>query len=194
MPRPSEIARRGREDLKLAISRFGGAKEIRRAAGLVPYRDWYWFMGQFELLVDLQRYLDEYHEGSDEFFPSMTEIKKNGYDQLYRLVQFYGGRKFVASRLGMKHTNNVYPRKMDSTGLYYDMNWGPFSITFAIALLQFVLSENMKKTPPLKIHAISMPTRSKLLASGENGVQLDKTIEKFGGYENVARRLGLDFF
>mmetsp|Transcript_29872 Transcript_29872/g.45815 ORF Transcript_29872/g.45815 Transcript_29872/m.45815 type:complete len:427 (-) Transcript_29872:1240-2520(-) len=195
MPRPSEIACRGREDLKLAIVRFfGGAKEIRRAAGLVPYRDWYWFMGLLELLVELQRYLDTFHDGIDEVFPSMTDIKSNGYDQLFRLVQFYGGRKFVASRLGMKHTNAGTLKKLDSTGFYRDMNWGPFSISFAIELMEFVHSEQMKEKPPLSFTAISMPSRRRLLESGEKGAGLHKNIEKFGGYENVARRLGLDFF
>jgi hypothetical protein len=46
----------------------------------------------------------------------------------------------------------------------------------------------------MKNPALSMPSKGKLLSSGAEGELLDKSIQEFGGYENVARRLGLAFF
>lgn len=189
MPRPSEIGNRGRADLKLAISRFGGVE----TAKLVSFRDWYWFEGQLEMLVELKQYLDKYHGGSEEFFPSVTDIQKNGYDQLYNLVQFFGGRKFLASKLDMKCTNKELV-KLKSEEQFCDIAWGAFSVNFAVQLLQFIRAEQMKMKPPLKRPEIFIPSRSILLSSGDKGKELDREIEEFGGYENVARRLGLAYF
>jgi hypothetical protein len=74
------------------------------------------------------------------------------------------------------------------------MSWGSFDLDFGINLLEFVRIENLKKNPPLRCPAMVMPSPKKLLASGEKGILLDEKIRIYGGYENVARRLGLAYF
>lgn len=93
MPRPSELAAHGRDDLRQAITRFGGVQKIRQRAGMVAYREWYYFEGQLELLSELMRYLDEYADSDYTSFPCVSDVRRHGYDELYSLIQFYGGRK-----------------------------------------------------------------------------------------------------
>ena len=177
MPRLGEFTKMGRNDLREAIVRFGGAKKICRLAALVPYREWHYFEGQYELLMDLCEYLDKYHNGNRTIFPTASAMKRHGYTQLYSLTQFYGGRKFLASRLSMNAND--------------DMNWGPFNIDTAIEVLRFVRADQMKKKAPLKRPTIAIPSQRKLLANGKE--QLHDKIIEMGGYESVARRLGLDY-
>jgi hypothetical protein len=75
-----------------------------------------------------------------------------------------------------------------------DMNWGPFDLQFGIDLLEFVRNEQLKRRPPMRHSVVDMPSQTKLLANGEKGVYLDEKIQEYGGYENVARRLGLAYF
>lgn len=186
MPRLNEFKRQGRDDLRQAIVRFGGHARICKLAGLVPFREWHYFEGQYELLVDLRDYLDKYHNGNQRSFPRGTEMQRNGYHQLYALTQYYGGTKYVANRLSMNyiHTNAAQD--------YADLNWGPFSIDTAIDLLRFIRADQMKKKGPLKRPVIAIPSQRKLLASGQE--KLHEEIMELGGYENVARRLGLAYF
>ncbi|GAX22547.1 hypothetical protein FisN_14Hh171 [Fistulifera solaris] len=184
MPRPSEFAKEGRDDLRQAFHRFGGAEKVARLAGMVPFREWYYFEGQLELLMELQRYLNEY--GKDETFPVVEDVKRHGFDQLYSLIQFYGGRKFLAARFGMK--------TVEKSDLYADLNFGPFSIDFAVRLLTFIRRREMRKNPPLIYPTIKIPSPIQLSAGDEEAIYLHESIIKFGGYENVARRLGLAFY
>jgi hypothetical protein len=101
MPRPSELASLGRDDLRQAFVRFGGAQKICRMAGMVSFREWHYFEGQLKLLSELKRYLDEFADSDYTAFPSVSDIQRNGYEQLHTLIQYYGGRKFLAARLSM---------------------------------------------------------------------------------------------
>ena len=74
-----------------------------------------------------------------------------------------------------------------------DMSWGPFDLEFAIELYALVREQQSHQKPPLKYPEIRMPTQVKLLECGTVGLRLDKKIQEYGGYENVARRLGLAF-
>ena len=201
MPRPSELAHNGRDDLKQAINRFGGSNRICRLAGMVSYREWYYFEGQLELLMELKRYLDEQYDDDDNNnsdnddatatdgdkkyskFPTAQQVKRHGYEQLYSLIQYYGGRKFLAARLGMEVNR-----------CSNDLSWGKFDLEFAIQMLLFVRQEQLHRDPPMTSPVISMPSKARLLSSGDLGIWLDAQILKYGGYENVARRLGLAFF
>lgn len=192
MPRPSELTCNGRDDLKQAMNRFGGADSICRRAGMVPYKEWSYFDGQLELILELVRYCDEY-EGSDySQFPSVTEVRNNGYERLHALIQLYGGRKFLSSRFGMSNQSSA------AETLYLEMNWGDFDIKFAARLLSFVRDDHLRKWPPIQHNVISMPSQSKLLRAvnsdsklADNCAWLHERICEYGGYENVARRLGL---
>jgi hypothetical protein len=198
MPRPSEMAKLGRDDLRQAMSRFGGAKTISRTAGMVPYQEWFFFEGQLELLIELRRYLDEHAGGNYKSFPPVSDVQRNGYSQLHSLIQYYGGRKFLAARLSMsKHYSAKLDEESDQTSLDVDktaLKFGAFDLEFAIQLLIFVRMDQLNRSPPLKNPAITMPSRSKLLAQSHDGPWLCAKIEEFGGDENVARQLGLAFF
>lgn len=76
----------------------------------------------------------------------------------------------------------------------YDGNqsWGAFSLSFAIQLLQFIRSQYFILNPPLYSPAIAMPSERDLLSCGQD--ELASRVATYGGYENVARRLGLDYF
>jgi hypothetical protein len=196
MPRLSDLKRAGHCDLCNAIQRTGGANLIRRKAGLVPYREWNYIFGMYHLLLELRSYLDLYYDGDYTAFPIVYNMKEDGYERLHLLIQFYGGRKFLAGRLGMEDSQAKATRarlsdnRLEAAGI----NWGPFDLEFAIELLEFVRSDNMRKQPPLRNPVIEMPSKAKFLSSGEKGVYLDQRTEVYGGYENVARRLGLAYF
>ena len=218
MPRPSDLGLHGRADLQQAIVRYGGAKAIARRAGMVPFREWNYFEGQLDLLVELHAYCTKYQQNSNgevdlETFPCATEIRERGYTRLYSLIQYYGGSKFVALRLGMT-------RPSLTSATFGDMSWGPFDLKFAIELCTLVRNDQLQQRPPLSNPVIPMPTQKKLLLFDQlaelqkqqqqqqeqdipssskppltparvSGLWLDAKIQEFGGYENVARRLGL---
>eukprot|EP00977_Amphora_coffeiformis_P009896 scaffold2290_cov170-Amphora_coffeaeformis.AAC.16 len=185
MPRPNEMTASGRDDLRQAMQRFGGTKNICRLAGMVPFREWYFFEGQLELLMLLKEYIDEHEQGDYTSFPNVSDIRRNGYEKLHSLIQYYGGRKYLAFRLGMR-SGSLLPAD-DFVGV----NWGCFDLVFAIALLNFVRQDHMRRNPPMKAPLLIMPRREKLLAEES---WLHDRVEEYGGYENVARRLGLAFF
>lgn len=71
-------------------------------------------------------------------------------------------------------------------------SWGPFSLGFAVKLLNFVRSQYLLLNPPLSCAHISMPSESDLVRGGYK--ELATQVNMYGGYENVARKLGLQFF
>ena len=203
MPRPSELAMNGRDDLRQAMNRYGGARNICRTAGMISHQEWFYFEGQLELLNGLKQYLDEHANSEYTEFPTVSEIKNKGYDQLYSLIQYYGGRKFLSSRLNMsmhKRQDKATTRRRDGNypknSCIHDtvIKFGLFDLIFAIRLLNFIRMDQLKRSPPLQSPVIAMPSRTKLLSMAEDGVWLDSKIDEFGGYENVARRLGLALF
>lgn len=185
MPRPAEIQEAGRKDLFHAIARFGGAKKISEIAGLVAYHEWHYFEGQLELMKALIKYVDERQGGDRTFFPTGTELKESGRMSLYYAIQRYGGRKFLMSRFGMQ-------TQSCSSKTYLEISFGPFSLDFAIDLLEYIRHDHMEQKAPLKPAVIRMPTEYVLFQEGRS--DLIDGIQKYGGYENVARRLGLGYF
>jgi hypothetical protein len=212
MPRLSELERQGRHDLRHAICRFtssssgdhggGTMKRFCKKTGLITFREWSYFEGLYELLLELKLYLDQYHGGNYQEFPVVSEVKNRGHELLHTLIQYYGGRKFVACKLGMSFskTGKSYAKRQsgneDRGIVVTDMYWGDFDLEFGIALLSFVRTRYLAMRPPLQNPVLEMPSRDILLTSSDGetalGAYLDQQIHKFGGYENVARRLGLD--
>jgi hypothetical protein len=192
MPRPSEPATQGRDDLSTAIERFGGAKRIAQIAGLVPFREWHFFEGQYELLVLLKEYIDKYH-GLDgisgdnsmkyQVFPCASNMPSNGYERLHRLIQYFGGGRFLSARLGMRWKPHFGEGEL----------WGRFSIEFAIRLFEFIRKDHQHAKPPIRNPSISIPTEARLKRAGPEGAWLHDKIIVYGGYENVARRLYLGY-
>jgi hypothetical protein len=136
-------------------------------------------------MKELTRYLDEHHGGNRMVFPTGVEIKEKGYMSLYYAVQRYGGRKFLTSRFGMESPGRV-------SSSYLEMSFGPFSLDFAIDLLEYIRNDHLESKAPMKPATIRMPTEYVLFQRGRS--DLIDGIQKYGGYENVARRLGLAYF
>mmetsp|Transcript_16099 Transcript_16099/g.24157 ORF Transcript_16099/g.24157 Transcript_16099/m.24157 type:complete len:610 (-) Transcript_16099:2030-3859(-) len=185
MPRPSELATEGRDDLKQAMVRFGGSAKTCDLAKLIPYREWRHFESTLELFVELLKYLVKYHDGSEKVFPKLADIQGNGHERLYDLIMEYGGKKIVATKLDMEFQAQT---KLD---LFKGMSFGPFSLDFAVRLMYFIRNDLMKKDPPLERAKIQMPTKQYLLDNGE--VRLAEEVSKYGGHESIARRLHLAF-
>lgn len=185
MARPSEIGKRGRNDLKQAIARFGGKDHICKLAGLVPYHEWRYFEFSLDLLIELQAYFVMYEDGKEDFFPRLSDIQNRGHDRLYDLIMEFGGRKMVATRLNIMHQANT------KDIIFKDMSFGIFSLDFAIRLMHYIRKEMLTLEAPLKIPSLLMPTTKELISNGES--QLAEDVAKFGGHENIARRLNLRF-
>mmetsp|Transcript_10408 Transcript_10408/g.11894 ORF Transcript_10408/g.11894 Transcript_10408/m.11894 type:complete len:478 (-) Transcript_10408:114-1547(-) len=190
MPQLSEIRSSGREDLYQAIQRFGGAQKIAYIAGLVPYCEWQNFEEMFFLMKETARFLDQYHDGNRLIFPSGKEInEKKEFMELYYLIRKHGGVYMVSSRLGfMERYGRSNRRKADGLELMY----GPFSIDFGIELFTLIRTEQMKVYPPTSRRSITIPSEYELFRKKRD--DLNEGIHKYGGHENVARRLGLALF
>ena len=154
---------------------------IEYVAGLVPFKEWRFFESQLQLFVELQHYLNLHHNGSEEVFPDPADVKSHGHEQLSMLIRNHGGKQLLAQKLDMMLVSKVSIQ-----------SWGPFSLDFAIDLLQFIRERYVTMSPPLPYPVISMPSERDLKRFGYE--DLCQKCERFGGYENVARRLGLSFF
>ena len=185
MARPSEITKEGRDDLKQAITRFGGVNYICDIAMLIPYKEWRYFESSLELLVELQKYLIIHENGREDVFPKLSTIQNNGHDRLYDLIMDFGGRKINAIKLNMDCQSETKFEVMKGLSV------GKFSLGFAIRLMHFIRNEMLTQDPPLEKVKIQMPTVKELIQNGEK--DLAKEMIKYGGHECIARRLNLFF-
>jgi len=212
MPQLAEISHEGCSSLFNACSRFEKLPSsinndddiINSFSGLVPFREWRFFESQLQLFVELQHYLRLYHNESEDFFPEPSNVLMHGHTQLHDLIRIHGGKTMLAQKLDMKFawdinhltTENatVFDRSLISTRSTYNPNlsWGSFTLKFAIQLLHFIRSQYLSLNPPLSSSYISMPSEKDLICCGHE--ELATKVVLFGGYENVARRLGLEYF
>ena len=199
MPQLSELKYEGYSKLFNACSRFkklphgavfeevhsqrslDGNVNIEQLAGLVPYKEWRFFESQLHLFVELRHYLNLHHNGSQDTFPHPTDVELNGHKELAALIRNHGGKQLLAQKLDMELVSTISIQ-----------SWGTFSLDFAIELLQFIRERYAAMSPPLAYPVISMPSARDLKRHGCE--DLCHKVESFGGYENVARRLGLSFF
>ena len=184
MPKGSEITNEGRDDLRQAMIRYGGLDHFTKIAKLIPYDEWRYFESHLELFVELEKYLLEYENGNEDFFPKLSAIQGNGYDRLYFLIMEYGGRKLIATKLDMSYQSQTKNQVMQGLSL------GRFSLSFAIRLMYYIRN-SLLKTDTLKVPKIRMPTTQELIQDGEE--KLAKEVSQYGGHESIARRLNLSF-
>jgi len=166
-----------------------------------------YFESQLQLYVELEYYLSLYHNSSEEYFPEPTDVQTRGHQQLYDLIRIHGGKTMLAQKLDMKYAWEVGSGAIESTSRSNqrlmvakhgallprsDRSWGPFSLGFAVKLLHFIRSQYLLLNPPLSCAHISMPSESDLIRGGYE--ELATQVIWYGGYENVARKLGLQFF
>lgn len=166
-----------------------------------------YFESQLQLFVELEYYLTLHHNCSEEYFPEPADVLSNGHQRLYDLIRIHGGKTMLAQKLDMKYAWEagsgavVYTTHYNQSSVFAhqgapipksNRSWGPFSLNFAVKLLQFVRSQYLLLNPPLSCAHISMPCESDLIRGGYD--ELASQVIWFGGYENVARKLGLQFF
>ena len=185
MARQGEITKAGRDDLKQAITRFGGNDYICQLARLIPYKEWRYFESCLELFVELQLYLVMHEDGREDLFPKLSDVQNKDHERLYDLIMEYGGRKMIATKLDMDF------QAQTKVELLRGMSFGKFSLDFAIRLMHFIRKEMLKQEPPLENPTIRMPTIKELISKGET--KLAKDVMKYGGHEGIARRLNLSF-
>jgi hypothetical protein len=157
--------------------------------------------------MELEHYLALYHNGCEEYFPDPTDVLTHGHQQLYDLIRIHGGKTMLAQKLDMKYAwevniDAVYcnTRHNQSSMVAHqgaliprsNRSWGPFSLGFAVKLLNFIRSQYLLLNPPLSCAHISMPSEKDLIRGGYK--ELANQMNLYGGYENVARKLGLQFF
>ena len=118
---------------------------------------------------------------------------ENDHQQLHDLIRVHGGKTLLAHKFDIKlFAWNDGRRINNNPKSNNNQSWGSFNVKFAIQLLHFIRSQYLSLSPPLSSAHISMPTEKDLVRCGKH--DLAKQVLKFGGYENVARRLGLAFF
>jgi len=137
------------------------------------------------LFVELKNYLNLYHNGSEDVFPDPLDVKTNHHTNLYHLIRIHGGKVLLAQKLSMK----LYRGEIKDGS---SIDWGPITLDFIIRLLHFIRSEFMTMSPPLNYPIISMPLEQDFHRRGQDN--LASLVIVFGGYENIARRLGLAYF
>ena len=190
MPRLSDISKSGRHDIHSAIVRLGGYKVICDMNAMIMPQEWEYFESFYILLCKLDAYFERFHQGNSQIFPPLKEFNENNMNDLSSLIQKHGGRKMVANRLGIG-LKSYYNVATLST-------WGEFSFEFALEMITFVRSQLYKLEPSFvvqqnrKTRTINMPTQDELCRHGQIGRLLDQKIMKYGGYEVVGRRLGLN--
>jgi hypothetical protein len=242
MPRKTEFAQAGRDDLSQALSRQGGLDNIAEQFGLVPYAQWHYFEKQLTVLKDLQSYIEEF--GVPGQMPLLADIKDRGWKQLHHGIAALGGARTLSLRLGLsrpqgKSIAHIDPTKQNGFSLRkfkrrtiahgivnIPQRWhrrirlpngelveretlpvlslGPFDLGFALDVLEYVHAANYKRSPGESSAAvkrgdadsswdskIGMPFRYDLLADGQ--IELVLQIERYGGFEEVARRLQLEY-
>ena len=195
-----------------AIRKAKGSRDsIGRMARLVPHREWNYFESQRQLLIGLHDYIQqqrrqdtlttttrnnnnnnntttpEYTKKLD-MIPPLNNIRQDD-PALFRLIQRFGGRKFVAARYGLCIEVKSNSHCHSSKSLDPELTFGPFRLQFAIDLLDFVRQQEMQRRAPLVRPRILMPSREQCQRAGRH--DLIEGIEQFGGFESVARRLGL---
>jgi hypothetical protein len=213
-PRLSEFTNSNRADLHMALVRFYSTYDnICNIHRLIPYHEWSYFESVYQLLSQLHGYyypgmykittndvVADQQTSSDNYlvdnrkliFPQVSKLRKT-YPMLYQLIQRHGGQRNVAKRFGIALSNKC---KM------LDYDYGPFSLTFGLFLMSFIRNKMMNMEPltsnsnvstasPYDVE-IRIPNQQELLHNaGDEGKIIHEQILKYGGYENVARRLGL---
>ena len=142
------------------------------------------FESQLQFLLELRRHLELYHGGA-EIMPEDCDNKR-----LEDLIRILGGKVLLSQKYSLPFQWEA--RSDDTTTISASgVDFGRFSLDYAIELLCFVRTSYFDLSPPLASPEMRMPSIEDLRRCGRNDLA-DKTIE-FGGLENVARRLGLAY-
>lgn len=118
------------------------------------------------------------------------DCDKRGHKRLQDSIRILGGKVLLSHKYSLPF--QWESRGDDMTTISASgVDFGLFSLDYAIELLCFVRSSYLDLSPPLASPQMRMPSIEDLRRCGRNDLA-DRTIE-FGGLENVARRLGLAY-
>jgi hypothetical protein len=207
LPRKKFFERAGRSEMGLAVTRYpGGVQALCHRLMLVPPREWMEFESFSSLLQDLLQYCESH--GCVGVMPRLVDLDSNGCSSLRVRIAQNGGRKLLARKLNMVLDSNSVGAGTDGAGPGFGslggVSFGDFDLHFAVELLGYIRDFHVNR--PLGLPSgpvrrkeashewdshIAMPFRTDLLK--DRKVDLVLKIEEYGGFENVARRLGLHF-
>lgn len=169
--------------LRVAIRRQGGLRQFASNVSMIREGEWRNFAKFLEFIeamltlvhgsptadVDNWTVRVEMESREEIGFPTSEDLRRAG---LYAGVQLYGGRRALGARLGFRRQPG---------GIFM----GSFSATFAAQLLHYALDTAI----PTADGYLTMPSPSRMLADGRG--DLAALSDRFGGYIDVGRRLGL---
>ena len=104
----------------------------------------------------------------------------------------------VSAPSNVQHAKSGSPIQIANAYLESDAIWFRVFTSLAVAVNEYVMalefSVTADRTRANDDPEIRMPSQLSLLEyDGDKGLRLDQKVEEYGGYENVARRLGLAF-
>ncbi|MBD1926932.1 hypothetical protein H6F74_11825 [Trichocoleus sp. FACHB-90] len=172
MPTKQELTNAGRSDLASVIHKHGGYLEVAKRLGLnLCYRRK--LVGYWEDFSNMECEIFSFiqESGTVGIMPTHEELLKAGRNDLAGAIQKHGGYPEVAKSLGLKLG---YTRKL----IGY---WEDFS-NVKREILAFI-----QESGTLGV----MPTHEELMKAGRTG--LASVVQKHGGWQSVAERLGLTY-
>ena len=92
----------------------------------------------------------------EEVFPDPSEVLERGHTDLYHLIRNHGGKVLLSQKLNMEGTFN--------NGI--TINYGLFSLSVAVNLLDFIRHQFIAMSPPLQYPFISMPSEEDFIRCG----------------------------
>ncbi|GJQ10474.1 hypothetical protein GpartN1_g2265.t1 [Galdieria partita] len=174
VPASQQLLSKGRGDIWYAIARKGGERRVASHLGLHCNQDWRYFEEFLYLVKEIHQFCLQ-HKWIG-MMPSYRTFRLAGRPDLATLILRHGGNIALGARLGLKLHHNTGKNRL--------LNWGPFSIEFAIDCLEFT-----RQHCSVVEGMIRIPSKHCMLSNGRE--DLVHTMESYGGIVQVARRLGL---
>ncbi|XWK90534.1 MAG: helicase-related protein [Phormidium sp.] len=170
MPTSDELKKSGRGNLATAIQKHGGYSTVAKRLGLKTayVKKGYW-QDFSNVKYEILKFIEE--RNISDIMPSQEELKKAGRGDLAQAIQKHGGYRAVAEKLDLALVCSAKPK-----GYWDDFN------NLKLELIAFI----DKSSNPCK-----MPTDSEL--KKHNRGDLINAIKKHGGYQSVAKLLGLSY-
>ncbi|CAM9477705.1 unnamed protein product [Chrysoparadoxa australica] len=200
MPRMQALQRAGKADLVQSINRNGGPEGVAKQVNVVPYGEWGPFLCDYRCLAQLQEYIRLH--GTHGSMPRLKDMVTNGYSKLRDSIARMGGRKLVAAKMDLLLEGSASEYLSDgSIRAVMDGNvqcvYGRFDLDFAVSLMEQIMDGHRARVPGETssesgaadscMYEVALPSRSDLLQAGRE--DLVSSIEEYGGWENVARRM-----
>ncbi|CAN0220190.1 unnamed protein product [Discosporangium mesarthrocarpum] len=146
--------------------------------------------------------------------PTTVDLVREDHAELVAGITRYGGRKLLASKMGLIYSRRAEPKHPPPGVLFLEeggLLFGDFDLGFAVEVLDYVFErEHRRRPPPVDVStsgvktehpmlvgngfvpvAILLPTMAEMEADGRDSLAL--CVRKYGGPEQVARRLHLGY-